>query len=81
MSRLVLDPRIPASWKELHITLRWHGRRVRLRCRSDAVQVSCASTLRVQLGDDPPVLVTPPGGWVERGSHPRLEKDVVERNR
>ena len=65
---LVLDPHIPPSWDELRVTLRWHGRRVRLRCQNDAVHVACASTARVQLGDDAPVLVSPPGAWIERNT-------------
>ncbi len=58
---LGLDPHIPTEWGELRITLQWHGTRVRLRCRSDAVHVACRSALRVRMGSDAPVLVTPPG--------------------
>jgi trehalose/maltose hydrolase-like predicted phosphorylase len=64
---LVLDPHIPTHWDELCITCQWHGHRVSLRCRSDAVHVDSATPLRVQLGEGAPVLITPPGGWVERG--------------
>ena len=64
---LVLDPHIPTRWDELCIRFQWHGHRVRLRCRSDAVHVDCSSALRVQLGSDTPVLVTPPGAWIELG--------------
>jgi trehalose/maltose hydrolase-like predicted phosphorylase len=63
---LVLDPHIPPDWGELRIQLRWHGRPVALRCRSDAVHVACLTPLRVQLGGGPPVRVAPPGRWVER---------------
>ncbi len=63
---LVLDPHIPSSWDELRITLHWHGRRVRLRCQGNDVHVACASSVRVQLGEAAPVLVTPPGAWIER---------------
>ncbi len=64
---LVLDPHIPTGWDELRIALQWHGHRVRLRCRSQSVHVDCATALLVQMGDDIPVRVTPPGGWIERG--------------
>ena len=63
---LCVDPHIPTEWGELRITVQWHGARVRLRCRNDAVHVACSSDLRVRLGSDAPVLVTPPGGWVAR---------------
>ena len=63
---LVVDPHIPSGWDELRITLHWHGRRVRLRCQNDAVHVACASSVRVRLGDDAPVLIAPRGAWVER---------------
>ncbi len=64
---LVLDPHIPTQWHELCITCQWHGHRVSLRCRSDAVHVHSSTPLRVQLGDEAPVLITPPGRWLERG--------------
>ena len=65
---LVLDPHIPTSWDELCITLQWHGRRVHLRCQANAVHVACTSTVRVQLGDDTPVLISPGGAWIERNA-------------
>jgi len=67
---LSLDPHIPGQWRELRINLRWHGHLVRLRCRSDAVHVACATPLRVRLSGGLPVLVTPPGAWVEPDSRP-----------
>jgi trehalose/maltose hydrolase-like predicted phosphorylase len=65
---LVLDPHIPTQWRELRLRLRWHGRRICLRCRSDAIHVACATPLKVRLGDGEPVVVRPPGAWVERGA-------------
>jgi trehalose/maltose hydrolase-like predicted phosphorylase len=63
---LVLDPHIPTQWRELRLKLRWHGRRICLRCRSDAIHVACATPLKVRLGDREPVVVRPPEAWVER---------------
>jgi len=77
---LVLDPHIPSGWDELRITLHWHGRRVRLRCQGNSVHVACASSVRVQLGEDAPVLITPPGAWIEpktkRARRGRLAPEV-----
>jgi trehalose/maltose hydrolase-like predicted phosphorylase len=63
---LVLDPHIPTQWRELRLKLRWHGRRICLRCRSDAIHVACSTPLKVRLGDGEPVVVRPPEAWVER---------------
>ena len=67
---LVLDPRLPEDWGELHVSLCWHGHELVLRCRNDAVHVACTRALRVVAGDGEPEMVRPPGGWVEvrRGS-------------
>jgi trehalose/maltose hydrolase-like predicted phosphorylase len=71
---LVLDPHIPSQWEELRITLQWHGARVSLRCRSDAVHVVCSANLRVRLGSDAPVLITAPGGRIARArADPRAD--------
>ena len=67
---LVLDPRIPTSWEELRLRLRWHGRVLRLRCWDDRVHVRCPVSVRVRLGAEAPVTVSPPGGWVERTGKP-----------
>ena len=63
---LVIDPHIPTVWQELRIKLQWHGAKVTLRCRTDAVHVACMSTLCIRLGSGAPVSVSAPGGWVAR---------------
>jgi trehalose/maltose hydrolase-like predicted phosphorylase len=74
---LILDPHVPDHWIELRVNFHWHGHQVRLRCRGDAVHVACTSSVRVQLGNDPAVVIEPPGAWVERGmaSAPRRGYD------
>lgn len=60
---LVVDPVLPESWAELRLRLRWHGRRVRLACRHDAVFVACDQPLRVVVHGTP-ARVEPPGSWI-----------------
>lgn len=60
---LVVDPVLPEDWEELRLTLRWHGRRIRLICRCDAVFVGCDQSLRV-LVHGTGARVEPPGAWI-----------------
>jgi len=78
---LVLDPHIPTSWEELRLRLRWHGRVLRLRCWEDRAHVRCRVPVKVQLGAQAPVTVSPPGGWVVRTGvpDPRAPSPTVPR--
>ena len=62
---LVLDPHIPERWGALSLSLRWHGRRVRLRCTPDAVHVAPEAPLAVAVGGAEPVVVGTAGRWVD----------------
>jgi trehalose/maltose hydrolase-like predicted phosphorylase len=64
---LVLDPHLPAHWGELRIRLTWHGTRLQLRCRNDAIHVVCTAPVSVVIGPGRPVRVEPPGRWVGVG--------------
>ncbi len=59
---LRLDPHIPDSWGTLTINLLWHGKPVRLLCHTDGVEIFCSSPLRVQISNNAPVHLAPPGG-------------------
>ena len=61
---LVVDPVLPDSWTELRLRLSWHGRRIRLACRHDAVFVGSDKPLRVVVHGSP-ARVDPPGRWVQ----------------
>ena len=63
---LVLDPHIPTHWHELCITCQWHGHRVRLRCRSDAVHVDSRPPSVSNWETTPRRSLHVPGGWIER---------------
>jgi trehalose/maltose hydrolase-like predicted phosphorylase len=63
---LVMDPHVPEDWGELRLRIRWHGRILQLRCRTDRVHVRSATPVRVRVGSGPAVAVDPPGRWVER---------------
>lgn len=60
---LVLDPHLPTGWPELRLRLRWHGHRIHLVCRPDAVHVGCDSPLDVVVAGSA-AKVEPPGRWV-----------------
>jgi trehalose/maltose hydrolase-like predicted phosphorylase len=62
---LVVDPRLPDHWRELRIRMLWHGVRVRLICRNQAVYVGCSSPLSVMAGSGRVVSVDCPGRWVD----------------
>jgi trehalose/maltose hydrolase-like predicted phosphorylase len=62
---LVVDPRLPDHWRELRIRMLWHGVRVRLICRNQAVYVGCSSPLSVLAGSGRVVSVDCPGRWVD----------------
>ena len=64
---LVLDPHIPEDWGELRIGLRWHGRRVRLRCTPEAVHVETGRPISVGVASGDLVRLGPGGGAVELG--------------
>ncbi len=64
---LAIDPRIPDQWGELRVRLRWHGRLVALRCRSDAVHVASRYPVPVRIGNGGLRMVSAPGGWVPMG--------------
>jgi len=64
----VIDPHLPPHWRELRLKLRWHGRRVLLSCRTDAVHVACTVPLKIELSAGETVVVRPPGAWIERGA-------------
>ncbi len=59
---LRLNPRIPDNWGTLTINMLWHGKPVRLLCHTDGVEIFYSSPLRVQLFDNAPVSLEPPGG-------------------
>jgi trehalose/maltose hydrolase-like predicted phosphorylase len=61
---LVVDPLLPDHWQELRLRLTWHGVRVRLRCRNDAVHVASSAPISVVAGDGAAVEVAAPGRWV-----------------
>jgi trehalose/maltose hydrolase-like predicted phosphorylase len=61
---LVVDPLLPDRWQELCLRLTWHGVRVRLRCRNDAVHVASSAPISVVAGDGAAVEVAAPGRWV-----------------
>ncbi len=59
---LRLDPHIPDNWGTLTINILWHGKPIRLLCHIDGVEIFCSSPLRIQLSDNAPVSLEPPGG-------------------
>lgn len=58
---LSLAPRLPEQWEELCIRVRWHGRRVEIRCRKDAVSIATDRPLRVTVHGTT-ARIEPPGG-------------------
>jgi beta-phosphoglucomutase family hydrolase len=46
---LIVDPRLPAAWEELRVSLVWHGTPVHLVCRHDSVQVAPAAAVTVRV--------------------------------
>ncbi|HMK62551.1 MAG TPA: glycosyl hydrolase family 65 protein, partial [Acidimicrobiales bacterium] len=62
---LALYPQLPDHWKELRIRLVHHGRSVQLRCRNDAVHVTCSEPLTVVAGTAEPHRLDGHDGWVE----------------
>jgi len=48
---LRVDPRLPTTWTALDVTVRFRGRRVRLRKERGTVMVSASGPVRVSLGD------------------------------
>jgi len=62
---LVLDPHIPADWGELRVKLRWHGRRVALRCTPVSVHVEARAPITVRVGTAEAVRLPVGGGWVD----------------
>lgn len=57
---LMIDPKVPAGWGELHIRLDWHGRALALRCSSSSLYVGTDQPLTVSAFDRT-VSVEPPG--------------------
>ncbi len=62
-STLSLAPTLPESWEELRLRVRWHGRRVRVACRNDAVYVETDRPLKATVHGTT-ARVEPPGRWV-----------------
>jgi len=62
-AELRLDPHLPADWGELRIRLRWHQRRLALRCTPSSVHVATDRPVVVRVWDRS-TLVEPPGRWL-----------------
>ncbi len=60
---LTVEPRLPARWPELRVSVRWHGRTVHLRCRHDGAHVACDRPVDVDVHGTR-AHVEPPGRWV-----------------
>jgi trehalose/maltose hydrolase-like predicted phosphorylase len=72
---LVVDPRVPQEWGELRFRMCWHGRRLELRCRPDAVHVACRHPLDVVVGDGERLSLSPPGRWIELDTDVRRKEE------
>jgi trehalose/maltose hydrolase-like predicted phosphorylase len=61
---LALDPRLPQGWEELRFRIAWHGHRVVVRARHDAVHIATDHPVPVTVSGQPITVVSPPGAWV-----------------
>jgi trehalose/maltose hydrolase-like predicted phosphorylase len=67
---LSLDPRLPAAWGRLEITLRFLGSRVTIDIGPDRLRVAADPPVAVALAGRPATLAAPPGGVeLERRNH------------
>ncbi len=60
---LRIDPHIPEQWGELRMRIRWHNRRLSLRCSADSLYVGCDRAVPVQVAGRHRIVVQPPGRW------------------
>lgn len=63
---LELDPRWPDAWGQVTINFRFRGRRVRIRCRPDWMQVEADRALSIAFAGGHPHVVTSEGRFIRR---------------